>query len=188
MVDVFKAMNFARDVHKLQKRKYTDAPYFTHLCEVAGILSTVTQNETKIAVAYLHDCMEDQGVTFDTLKDEFGYDVADGVRWLSDMEEGNRSERKRLSCERLSKAPGWVQTIKCADLISNTCSIVQYDPKFANVYLHEKQTLLVCMDNADPKLWGMAAKITKDGVEKLKRREILSNMAERDADLLLKGY
>lgn len=79
-----------------------------------------------------------------------------GVHWLSDTEKGNRETRKNLSRERLAKAPGWVQTIKCADLISNTGSIVQFDPAFAKTYLKEKQLLLEVMTKADRRLWDVA--------------------------------
>lgn len=160
-----KAMEFAREVHKNQKRKYTDTPYFDHLAEVAGIAMSVGWNaahpDTYMAVAWLHDCMEDQGVESEELVDKFGAIVAEGVWWLSDLEEGNRATRKRLSRERLSKAPGWVQTIKCADLISNTGSIVQHDPKFAKVYLREKELLLEVLDKADRKLWDIAYNLCK---------------------------
>lgn len=156
----FEAMEFAREVHKNQKRKYTNNPYFDHLAEVVGITSTVAAYSYTIdkilATAWLHDCIEDQGIEPKELEESFGVIVAEGVWWLSDLEEGNRATRKRLSRERLSKAPGWVQTIKCADLISNTGSIVQHDPDFAKVYLEEKKLLLEVLDKADRNLWKIA--------------------------------
>ena len=50
-----------------------------------------------------------------------------------------------------------MQTIKCADLISNTSSIVQHDPKFAALYLAEKRELLEVLREADPLLRQLAA-------------------------------
>jgi guanosine-3',5'-bis(diphosphate) 3'-pyrophosphohydrolase len=152
----FRAMEFARHVHRDQRRKYTGNPYVDHLAEVAGIVATVSQSPKMIAVAWLHDCMEDQGVTDGTLVAEFGLVVANGVALLSDMETGNRAQRKQMSRERLAKAPGWVQTIKCADLISNTSSIVEHDPAFARVYLEEKRLLLDVMTDANPRLLKIA--------------------------------
>jgi len=144
------AMLFAMDAHKGQRRKYTGEPYWKHLAEVAGIVATVFQDDDyPAAVAWLHDCVEDQGVTYDDLADEFGVKVADAVMLLSDLEEGNRETRKRLSRERLANAPSWVQTVKVADLISNTGSIVQHDPAFATVYLAEKRELLKVLTKAD---------------------------------------
>ena len=154
----FRAMRFAREVHKDQVRKYTGCPYFDHLAEVAGIIASLgwfdgeVHPTTLIAVAFLHDCVEDQDVNTMYLRAEFGNEVADGVLLLSDLEVGNRAERKAASRARLAAAPGWVQTIKCADLISNTSSIVKHDPKFAVTYLEEKRLLLDVLTKADPRL------------------------------------
>lgn len=158
----FEAMQFARKVHAGQRRKYTNAPYADHLAEVAGIVATVDRQDAVIAVAWLHDCVEDQGVTEGDLIGMFGEVVARGVMLLSDLEEGNRATRKRLSRERLAAAPGWVQTIKCADLISNTGSIVRFDPDFARVYLEEKRLLLEVMTKADRRLWAIANELSQE--------------------------
>ncbi len=163
----YEAMIFARRVHANQKRKYTGNPYFDHLAEVAGIVSTVAvdlclsplcnvSHDIIIATAFLHDCREDQGVSTEEIEARFGIMVAIGVSDLSDMEQGNRAERKAASRERLSKCSGWIQTIKCADLISNTSSIVRHDPKFAVTYLEEKRLLLDVLTKADPRLLAMA--------------------------------
>lgn len=149
----FAAMMFALDKHQSQVRKYTGEPYATHLAEVAGIVATVAGGSTTaIAVAWLHDVREDQGVGHAELVEHFGFEVARGVTLLSDFEQGNRATRKALSRERLALAPGWVQTIKCADLISNTASIARHDPKFAEVYLEEKRLLLDALTQADSRL------------------------------------
>ncbi|KXU82435.1 guanosine polyphosphate pyrophosphohydrolase [Paraburkholderia monticola] len=149
----FRAMQFAREVHKHQTRKYTGNPYVDHLAEVAGIVATVAlDTDSSVAVAWLHDCIEDQGVSTEALRGEFGDIITSAVLKLSDLETGNRAERKAASRDRLAAAPGWVQTIKCADLISNTSSIVKHDPKFAVTYLEEKRLLLDVLTKADPRL------------------------------------
>ena len=133
-MDAYQAMAFARESHKDQRRKYTGNPYADHLAEVAGIALTCCPENLRpdvmAQVAWLHDCVEDQGVTVEVLAEKFGATVAVAVQYLSDTETGNREERKAASRERLAGAWHWVQTIKVADLISNTASIVQHDPKF----------------------------------------------------------
>ena len=138
----FDAMKFAMTVHADQKRKYTNTPYFEHLAEVAGIVAAVRSDATSVSVAWLHDSVEDQNVSLDTLRDMFGDNVAFGVQCLTDVEVGNRKTRKALGLLRLAAAPAWVQTIKLADIISNTKSIVAHDPSFAKVYVRE------CLDLA----------------------------------------
>lgn len=156
----YKAMVFAREVHKDQVRKYTGNAYTDHLGEVAGIVASVPHTEEMIAVAWLHDCVEDQGVHLGELIADFGPVVSSGVQWLSDLESGNRAERKAASRVRLAYAPGWVQTIKYADLISNTSSIVKHDAKFAQVYLEEKRLLLEVMDKGNPLLYTLAKELS----------------------------
>lgn len=172
----YTAMMIARDAHKDQVRKYTGNPYTDHLAEVAGIVATVTDfdgissAECLIATAWLHDVIEDCGMSPCDLADYLtivGHEYEDakpivhGVMLLSDLEEGNRATRKRLSRERLAAAPSWVQTIKCADLISNTSSIVKHDPDFAKVYLEEKRLLLDVMTKADRRLWNIASSMAR---------------------------
>lgn len=148
----YDAMIFAFDAHKRQKRKYTGNSYTDHLAEVAGITASVLLDEQAIAIAWLHDTIEDTDVTEGELLKKFGVRVTEGVMALSDLEEGNRIHRKELSRIRLSNAPAFIQTIKCADLISNTSSIVEHDPKFAKVYLEEKRLLLDALTKADKRL------------------------------------
>lgn len=157
----YEAMMFAREVHAAQVRKYTGNPYTDHLAEVAGIVATLAgelmeRPAVVIATAWLHDCIEDQDVSPAEIARRFGPEVQAGVLALSDLEIGNRAERKAASRKRLAAAPWWVQTIKVADLISNTSSIVQHDPKFAAVYLEEKRLLLDVLLNADQRLVAIA--------------------------------
>lgn len=155
----YRAMIFAREAHAGQRRRYTNNPYTDHLAEVAGIVATVDSRPETIATAWLHDVMEDCGVGVEDIYDPFGLPVAEGVQWLSDIEQGNRTQRKALSRDRLSRAPDWVKTIKCADLISNTSSIMDHDPEFAKVYLEEKRALLMVITDADARLWELAWKM-----------------------------
>jgi hypothetical protein len=60
-----------------------------------------------------------------------------------------------------------VQTIKLADLCSNTKSIVEHDPKFAAVYLDEKAMLLNVMRHGSPWLWNKANNILIEALNKL---------------------
>lgn len=158
----FEAMALARRIHKAQRRRYTNAPYADHLAEVAGIAMSVGWRSPWIhpdkfmAVCWLHDSIEDQGVEKSTIRDMFGQEVCDGVWWLSDLEQGTRHQRKAASRDRLAGAPPWVQDIKVADLISNTSSIVEHDPRFAVVYLEEKRQLLDVLTKADPRLVAIA--------------------------------
>ncbi len=157
---VMEAMKFAAEVHKDQKRKFTGNPYFNHLSEVAGIVRTVQSTSDIVqASAWLHDSIEDQGISGDEIERRFGWLVRTAVESLSDLETGTRAERKRLSRERMAAKPGWIQDIKVADIISNCSSVRIHDPEFASIYLQEKRLMLDVLQSANPDLLKFAREI-----------------------------
>lgn len=156
------AYRFAVSAHGNQKRKYTGEPYVSHCVEVAKIVQDVGGDVEMICAALLHDTIEDTPVTYDELVKEchgFYAGIADLVVWLSDVsrpEDGNRAARKALDRDHIAKAPSRAKTIKLADLISNSASIVKYDPEFAKVYLREKRLLLDVLKDGNATLWARA--------------------------------
>ncbi len=158
------AQIFAGAAHRAVKqlRKYTHEPYIVHPAEVASIVAQVPgATEEMIAAAWLHDVVEDTGITNDEIHLYFGADVAKLVFWLTDAskpEDGNRAVRKAIDREHMFRAPAEAQTIKLADLISNTKSIVEYDPEFAKIYLKEKKMLLDVMTKGNAALMAEARK------------------------------
>jgi (p)ppGpp synthase/HD superfamily hydrolase len=161
---VEKARIFATAAHAAvaQLRKYTNEPYIVHPAEVFGIVSTVEgATEEMLAAAWLHDVVEDTGVTIEVIRDMFGNKVAELVGWLTDVsrpEQGNRAVRKAIDRAHSAMAPAEAQTIKLADLISNTKSIMEYDEKFAKTYLEEKRMLLDVMNKGNAVLMARARK------------------------------
>jgi (p)ppGpp synthase/HD superfamily hydrolase len=158
---VEKARVFATAAHAAvgQTRKYTGEPYVVHPIEVSELVASVGGTEAMVAAALLHDVLEDTEVTVDLLEEQFGSGVADLVLWLTDIskpEDGNRSTRKALDRQHSAAAPAAAQTIKVADLISNTRTIVEFDPGFARTYLEEKRLLLEVLTRANPTLLDQA--------------------------------
>jgi (p)ppGpp synthase/HD superfamily hydrolase len=156
-----------------QKRKYTGEPYIVHTYEVACLVASVPYaNPNMVAAAFLHDVIEDTQVTFTDIHLAFGIEVATLAGKLTDVKDlslGNRAERKALDRERLACC-GWeTQTIKLADLISNTKSIVAHDPHFAKVYLAEKQLLLEVLTDGDRGLREQAFLLCEGGLAHLEK-------------------
>lgn len=158
---LYTAKVFATAAHGAidQRRKYTNAPYIMHPEAVAGIVESVQGHTVDmVCTAWLHDVLEDTKVSFQVLDDVFGRDIADMVNLLTDVghEFGNRAKRKAYDRDRIAAAPGAVQTVKIADMIDNTSTIVQFDTEFAKVYLREKRQMLDVLSHADPHLWQRA--------------------------------
>ena len=77
-----KAYNFALDAHKKQKRD-EGVPYINHPIAVANILSDLKLDSATIATGLLHDTIEDTQATYQTIKTEFGQEVADLVEGVT---------------------------------------------------------------------------------------------------------
>ncbi len=163
MTMVERSRIFATAAHAAvaQLRKYTNEPYIVHPAEVVSIVKSVPHTEAMLAAAWLHDVVEDTGVTLETVRAEFGDEVATLVGWLTDVsrpDHGNRAARKAVDRAHSASAPAEAQTVKLADLISNTRSIMAHDEKFAKTYLEEKRLLLEVMNKGDATLMAIARK------------------------------
>ena len=162
---VQRAILFATEAHQGQTRKYTGEPYIVHPLEVMEIVKTVPHTPEMLAAAVLHDVVEDTDVTLSDIWNEFGYKVRQLVADLTDISvpsDGNRKARKHLDLIHTAKALPQSKTVKLADLISNSKSITEHDPKFAKVYMKEKAALLKVLTEGDPTLYARAKKIVDD--------------------------
>ena len=171
---IFAAYEFAAYAHRNQVRKYTNEPYVNHCLEVATLVIPVAPFgflHEMIAAAYLHDVVEDCEVPIRLIDSLFGSEVASLVSDLTDISkpsDGNRETRKNIDRIHTRSASPRAKTIKLADLISNTRTIVQYDPDFARVYLREKERLLDELTEGDASLFDMARTALLQGVLELK--------------------
>ena len=131
IVRVAKAIDFAARAHAPQRRKgEAEEPYVNHLAEVALLVAEATQgaDANLVIAAYLHDTIEDQEVKHETLTAEFGRDVADLVREVTDDKALPKAERKRLQIEHARSASLRAKHLKLADKISNLNSILASPP------------------------------------------------------------
>lgn len=156
-----RAAQFAHAAHAAvdQRRKYTNVPYIEHPFAVARLVLTVTDDKATVAAALLHDTVEDTQATRADIEREFGADVAQLVEWLTDVSQpsdGNRAVRKEIDRQHLAQADPRAKTVKLADLIDNTRSIVTYDRHFARVYLVEKERLLEVLTDGHPEMYRLA--------------------------------
>jgi (p)ppGpp synthase/HD superfamily hydrolase len=155
-----RARAFATWAHRDQKRKYTGDPYIVHPSAVADIVRSVPHTEEMLAAAWLHDTVEDTEATLADVETVFGFTVASLVDQLTDVsrpEDGNRKARKSKDREHSAMSTPEAKTVKLADLIDNSRSILAHDPDFARVYLEEKRQLLTVLREGDGALWATAS-------------------------------
>jgi len=128
---LLKAITFAADKHRHQRRKDAEAsPYINHPIAVATVLAAEgdVSDEVTLIAAALHDTVEDTQTTFVELKDHFGSEVAGLVRELTDDKSLEKAERKRLQIEHASNSSIRAKQLKIADKICNIRDITDTPP------------------------------------------------------------
>ena len=123
-----KAYDFAVKAHSNQKRASGD-PYSVHPIEVANILTELKLDSATITTGLLHDTIEDTYATYETIKGEFGDEVADlvdGVTKISVLENTASSNSKAENFRKLILATSKdirVLLVKIADRLHNMRTI-----------------------------------------------------------------
>ena len=123
-----KAYDFAVKAHSNQKRESGD-PYSVHPIEVANILTELKLDSATITTGLLHDTIEDTFATYDTIKGEFGDEVADlvdGVTKISVLENTASPSSKAENFRKLILATSKdirVLLVKIADRLHNMRTI-----------------------------------------------------------------
>ena len=88
----------AEEAHRGQTRKSGD-PYITHPVAVATILADLGMTIPTLAAALLHDTVEDTDYPLDTLREEFGDEIAglvDGVTKLDRVSYGDAAQAETV--------------------------------------------------------------------------------------------
>ncbi|MDN2567144.1 bifunctional (p)ppGpp synthetase/guanosine-3',5'-bis(diphosphate) 3'-pyrophosphohydrolase [Aquibium sp. A9E412] len=97
-----KAYVYAMQKHGHQRRA-SGAPYFSHPLEVAAILTEMHLDEATIAVALLHDTIEDTSATRAEIDELFGPDLGGLVEGLTKLKKLDLVSKKAAQAENLRK-------------------------------------------------------------------------------------
>ena len=97
-----KAYVYAMQKHGQQKRANGD-PYISHPLEVAAILTEMHLDESTIAVALLHDTIEDTSATRAEIDEMFGEDIGRLVEGLTKLKKLDLVSKKAKQAENLRK-------------------------------------------------------------------------------------
>ncbi len=148
-----KAYNFAMDAHQNQKRD-EGVPYIIHPLAVANILTELKLDSATITTGLLHDTIEDTNVTYETVKKEFGEEVAnlvEGVTKISALEDKASNDSKAENFRKLILATSKdirVLLVKLADRLHNmrTIQFVKNKEKIVRI---AKETMEIYAPLAD---------------------------------------
>jgi GTP diphosphokinase / guanosine-3',5'-bis(diphosphate) 3'-diphosphatase len=149
-----KAYNFALEAHRNQKRE-EGVPYIIHPVAVAKILTDLKLDSATITTGLLHDTIEDTKVTFESVKKEFGEEVAnlvDGVTKISALEsKASTEESKAENFRKLILATSKdirVLLVKLADRLHNMRTI-NYVKDKKKIIRKAKETMEIYAPLAD---------------------------------------
>ncbi len=102
MALVDKAVAYAREKHKDQKRK-EGSPYIIHPLAVAEIVAEMRLDTDAILAALLHDCIEDTDASHDDIARLFNPTVAELVEGVTKLTRANFSTSEEAQMENLRK-------------------------------------------------------------------------------------
>lgn len=134
-----RAAEFAKNAHADQTRRGGE-PYFNHVYRVALIVSEYTADEDIIAAAYLHDTMEDCGVSAAELAACFGERVAAMVQELTNDEARlEQLGKEEYMVRKLSAMSSDALLVKLSDTLNNMTETDR--PSQAGTYARIQQRL-----------------------------------------------
>jgi RelA/SpoT family (p)ppGpp synthetase len=148
-----KAYNFALEAHQNQKRE-EGVPYIIHPVAVAKILTDLKLDSATITTGLLHDTIEDTKVTYESVKKEFGEEVAnlvDGVTKISELETKASTDSKAENFRKLILATSKdirVLLVKLADRLHNMRTI-QFVKDKDKIIRKAKETMEIYAPLAD---------------------------------------
>jgi RelA/SpoT family (p)ppGpp synthetase len=150
---VNKAYNFALEAHQNQKRE-EGVPYIIHPVAVAKILTDLKLDSATITTGLLHDTIEDTNETYESVKKEFGEEVAnlvDGVTKISALENKASIDSKAENFRKLILATSKdirVLLVKLADRLHNMRTI-QFVKDKDKIIRKAKETMEIYAPLAD---------------------------------------
>lgn len=174
--------DYVKEMHGEQKRKYTGAPYYTHLLSVAGRVEQYVRNGYETEIALCHDLIEDTQCSLADLSQKLisiGYAIEEDEVILSGVDDLtdkytherypslNRAQRRELEGARIIGARPIAQTVKYADVIDNMISVTEHDPGFARVYAREVDYYLWKINRGNQALYAACCQLLTEVKGKL---------------------
>ena len=130
---LMEAIAFAARAHAGQTRRDGKTPYVSHVFRAAMTLVLVfgVRDPQMLAVAVLHDTLEDTTTDFDDLEERYGRKIARWTALLSKDKRLPESAREAAYMRQLASAPAEVKLIKLADMHDNLLDTKNARPKQA---------------------------------------------------------
>ena len=143
-----KSLAFAAVKHQGQLLPGTTLPYIIHVTnvamevQVAGFQTSGFDLSFAVAVALLHDTIEDTNTSYNEVCERFGSRIADAVLALTKFSNLPKEEQIPDSLNRIKQLNNEVWAVKLADRITNLeAPPLQWDYKKRKKYMHDAQLI-----------------------------------------------
>ena len=137
-----KAIEFATNAHKDQRRKTTGEPYIVHPMAVMNIVCQYTDDEDVVCAAVLHDTIEDTPTSAEDIEKNFGEKIKNMVVQESEPDKTwSWEQRKQHTINRVACCNDrGCLLIACADKLDNlNCCLRARDEIGDEVWTHFKR-------------------------------------------------
>ena len=158
---VRKAHAFAAKAHAGVFRMGSGEPYVEHAERVAASIAALGFPAEVVAAAYLHDVVEDCGVSPEELAVEFSPRIAALVVEVSNPKKipgMSKAERLAGVVKHLAASSYAGASIKLADMLDNSSNVSSVAPEFAKGYLPKMAAKLAVLGHGHPELFARVAK------------------------------
>ncbi len=128
---VFKALQFAAQKHRDQRRKGPEAePYINHPIALVHVLwhEAGVHDAVVLVAALLHDTIEDTDTTAEELEREFGAEICQVVCEVTDDKSLPKQERKQGQIDHAHGLSDRAKLVKLADKICNLRDLAASTP------------------------------------------------------------
>jgi len=155
---IAKAVLFAARAHDGIRREDKGDGYFIHLAEVAHMCAALEPfDPVLVAACYLHDAVEDTNVTEETVRSEFGDEIADLVMEVTDPPDLKGKARRERQVAHTAAAGPRVKRLKLADKTSNVEELIglpakRFDTKANAKYLKWARRVVDVCRGTEPQL------------------------------------
>jgi len=132
-------------------------PYEKHLDDVVEVVKRFGYSGKYVIAAYLHDILEDTGLSYNDVKRHFGIEVAEMVYCVTDELGRNRKEKKEKTLPKTASNPGAI-ILKLGDRIAN----IEHGGKvdmYKKEYQEFKGALYLNTPNDGKEMWNYLDKL-----------------------------
>jgi guanosine-3',5'-bis(diphosphate) 3'-pyrophosphohydrolase len=125
-----RALAFAADAHRSQRRKDGDTPYINHPIALVRVLveTGALSDPVLLTAAVLHDVVEDCDVSLADVAQRFGPEVAAVVAEVTDDKALAKQARKEAQVAHAPHMSARAKHLKLADKICNLTDILENPP------------------------------------------------------------